>query len=310
MKLSTTNLTLTALAVAAFSGAPAMAALDSTYNPGDLLLGFRATSGTGVGTNIIVNLGASTIYRDTTSDILNFGSIGGVLDTVYGDGWENRTNLFSGIMGANNGIGIDNGQVGYTMDPNATVYISGRRTNFTTAGVSGSTTPGGTPPGPGSLQGLVQPAASGIGDLGFAFAGYVPAPAGGIGQLDTSTTNGWNTFTTGNTSSDIGGFFNVERAYAAGTVSASFGAAGAVDNIFDLFRVAEFAPSGQTVNNPGRGQFLGSFTIDSDGDLSFIDGNTEFAFPVNPVPEPASGFFGLATVLGLAARRKRTQATA
>lgn len=261
----------------------ASAALDTTYNASDLILGFRM-GGTNQGsdTTIMVNLGAASLYRDATSNLINIANIGALLSPVYGASWYDSTSLFMGIVGANNGIFSDNtGSVAVGQDPNSTIYISTRRSN-----------PAGNPVQPNGLDGSVQPSAGLIVSLGNVFAANDPN-SDGIVSISSSTTNGWNTITTGSTGFDLDGLINIERAFGAG--SFTFGGE-TVENILDLYRVPEFV-GGNAPGTDGVGTFLGTFTIDSTGNISFLS--------VNAVPEPSSAALMVMGLAAVAALRRR-----
>lgn len=103
------------LATACVVGAaPANAAL-VTFAKGDLLIGFRATSGTGAGSVYVVNAGAAADYRDlNTYGTVNVGNIGADLASIYGSDWNTRTDLFWGAIGTSSNISAEtvNGDVG------------------------------------------------------------------------------------------------------------------------------------------------------------------------------------------------------
>lgn len=276
------TLTLAAIAAAALAGSSAMA-FDSVYNPGDIILGFKTTTGTGATTNILVNLGAATQFRDAGGDILNIGNVGSLLSSTYGAGWADATGLNIGIIGANNSNPINNsGSVAPGEDPNSTVYLSARRNTIGTAGSASSTRPGNTIP----LDGSVQPLAASFSQFAVTFNA---AAVDGVLSQSSATTNGWSQFVTGGAQNDFS-TFNIERAFTAGSFG-TLGAAGSIENALDLYRLPEFAPPGED----GRGQYVGTFTINSLGQIDFI-----------AVPEPATaGVFGLTALLGLAFRRNR-----
>lgn len=274
-----------------------MAAFDTTYNPGDILLGFKTVSGTGATTNIIVNLGSATTYRDASGDILNIGNIGSLLSSTYGANWADSTGLFMGAITGNNSNPTDNsGSVGAGVDPNSTAYLTARRNVIGTAGVANSTRPGNNVPLDGSVQPLIQQ----YENIALAFLNQ-DTDSNGIVEMSSATTNGWSTYVTGTTGSDFS-TFNIERGFAAGSMG-TFGAAGSIENAIDLYRMPEFATQpGQ--GEDGRGEYLGTFTIDSAGNISFIADFTA-------VPEPSTALgFGLVSMLGLALRRNRKVAVA
>ena len=64
MKMKKITIALLAMAGSALLTTGAKAA---TYNTGDLLMGFRATTGTGFGTDYVLDLGSPVQFRDATS---------------------------------------------------------------------------------------------------------------------------------------------------------------------------------------------------------------------------------------------------
>jgi len=268
---------------------PAHAALDSTYAANDVMLGFRAATSTGATTTLMFNLGSAATYRDATSNILNIGTIGSLLNTTYGVGggdasqWYERTNLWAGFISATNGVNIDDSGgvpiASQTTDYNSTIYVSTRRTATGTVGAANSTTPG------NSIALDAQVGGGYITALGGTFDTY---DSGGIYNQAASTTNGWNSYVTGSNSVDFS-TFNIEAAFTAGN-RGSFGAAGTVEQIWDFYRVANFP---NTDVNYGKGIYQGSFTLNSAGDVSYIAA----------VPEPSTtmlmglGFAGVFFVM-------------
>lgn len=88
------------------------------YSPGDLLMGFRATGGTGASNSYVVNLGPASTYRDATSVItVNIADIKTDLDALYGS-WYARTDVNWGIACSPSNTVVVNS------DPVSTVYLS------------------------------------------------------------------------------------------------------------------------------------------------------------------------------------------
>ena len=123
MKFSPKRLILAAAAMACATQAASAA---FTFNNGDLILGFQATSGTGSTQNVFFNLGSPIAYRNGTNPSGNIGNINTTMESVFGGGWYNRTDLYFGVVAnlngnANTGAGnrgVING------DPSRTFYLS------------------------------------------------------------------------------------------------------------------------------------------------------------------------------------------
>lgn len=83
-----------------------------TYSPADLFLSFRASNGTGSPQDYMVNIGQAAQFTSATApfDVTTIGDIKSDLDSVYGVGWDTRTDLFwsvSGSPGQLSGVGAD-----------------------------------------------------------------------------------------------------------------------------------------------------------------------------------------------------------
>src|SRR4051812_16953943 len=73
------------------------------YNNGDLILGFRATGGTGATTNYEINLGNATLYTTASGTVTpTLGNLKADLDTIYGQGatgWSTRGDVLWSVSG-------------------------------------------------------------------------------------------------------------------------------------------------------------------------------------------------------------------
>jgi hypothetical protein len=94
--------------------------------PGDLILGVRATGGTGATTNVFYNLGAAHALRTNPSPAGPLVNLDAELTAAFGAGWSSRTDLYFGVFANRSnatptGIGsaaVENG------DPARTIYTS------------------------------------------------------------------------------------------------------------------------------------------------------------------------------------------
>jgi hypothetical protein len=81
------------------SAAPHAMAVSATF--GDLILGFRASGGTGAATNLEVNIGKASLYTSAVPGTIVAVAGLSVLDltSTYGTGWATRSDLTWGIIG-------------------------------------------------------------------------------------------------------------------------------------------------------------------------------------------------------------------
>ena len=259
-----------ALSAACLLGAlPADAALVA-YSPGDILMGIRATAGTGSGTTYVVNLGAASGYRDAIGvdafnrRTLDLGNIGTDLAATFGANWASRTDLNWGIAGTSSNTATVGG------DAAGTLYLSRSQssaTNPPTAPTIDSET----------LRLGVSSRMVGAADT---FDSYEQSTNSLVAAFQGSTDpNGWRSYmatgssqpgnTPGNT--DFGAGINIEA--TPGRQLA-------------LFRLDSNAP----------GSYEGYFSIGGDGTVTFV-------------PEPASAALaGLGIALAAFRRRRPLRA--
>gem|GEM_PF-1577404 len=94
--------------------------------PGDLVLGVRATGGTGSTTNVFFNLGAAHTLRDNPSPAGTLVNLDAELTAAFGAGWSSRSDLYFGVIANRSnatpsGIGSAAPENG---DPARTIYAS------------------------------------------------------------------------------------------------------------------------------------------------------------------------------------------
>jgi hypothetical protein len=287
---------------------PVSAAVDSTWDANDVILGFRATAGTGLGSTLLVNLGSAATYRDTVSNINSIAGLGSAISSTYGSTWYDRTDLWAGFVSATNGINSDNSGgsaiSSQTTDYNSTVYVSSRRGAAGTLGSANSVVaPGGDgialdPQTPGGLISVLRGTAA-----SYDNSGSDSNATAGIVIIGASTTNSWNTYVSGSSNNDFG-MFNIESAFTNGLkYSTPFGGVSNVEQAWDFYRVAKFPESDP---DSGFGTFQGTFTLDQSGNVDFIVTSAA-------VPEPSTYAMALvATVTAgiIAIRRKKQKLTA
>ena len=93
--------------------------------PGDLVLGVQAESGTGSNTNLFYNLGSATDLRNTP----NAGTLVNIaaqMQATFGVGWENRTDLYFGVIANFSNAPLTGPSAGSVTngDPSRTIYAS------------------------------------------------------------------------------------------------------------------------------------------------------------------------------------------
>lgn len=269
----------TTILLLAFAGvllvAPAMKAATVAYSSDDLLLGFRATSGTGATSNYLVDLGqaslftgaaGSTIYNLSSSPLGNaIGNLNADLVATYGANWATSGLVTYGIVGSTGQLS------GVGSDPKKTLYATAQETQSGAAG-----TPQSTPWNSSGQIGLTAQsnAAGKIGgssSLASAYNGQTSTANSAFGIVEaTASPNSWSSFQ----ASPAFGAFNP-------TVSDS------VSNTLDLY-------TNQFTSNPFN--FVGNFHLSQTGDLTF-----------ESAPEPGRAVllsFGLAAALFR--RRRKT----
>jgi hypothetical protein len=264
---------LTMLAVAGMTLFASRASA-TTYVAGDLLLGFRASGGTGSSTNLIVNLGqADTVYRDAVANISSVIDIGTLLTTTYGAGWDTRSDLYWGVVGVRSASSIGSAVDG---DPVRTNYLSIAQTTVNPGTQSSAAweIPGST------SRADVANAINGLAANYDAFSTAVTNTA----LLPSSTGSTWSTNNTGSSSFTL-----------AGTVEGNFGS-GASGTALDLYRVLNSTSGANPTGTVGIGSFEGTFTISNTGVVGFA---------VTAVPEPSRALLAAVGLMTIAFRRRR-----
>jgi len=281
-------LTTTVLAIAGITLA-ASSAQANTYTPGDLLLGFRGTTGTGTSitnptTNVVIDIGQASTYTQQGGATFTVGTFS-ALSTNYGPNWWSAGKLFWGVTGdATTSNAVD------------TLYAGGKETitggSFVPANPANLFTPNTS-----SNQSAVV---NKIEAFGNTFATYSSlAGAGPDGALQQgSDTNSFTSYAkngvNSGASTDFGFFSSVafEGVLNGAALNTTAG------KKLDLF---QFVPTDAT-SNPGTSNLEGTFTIANDGTVSYTE--------VAPVPEPATGSLvaGIAAVAAVIRRRRRAVA--
>ena len=212
----------------------------AAYVAGDIFMGFRATGGQGVGTSYLVNIGQASSYRDVTTygTVPIAGNFVADLESIYGIGWDSRTDLVWGIAGTPSNTATVGGDEVSTMYASRVLITPGAPGNpWTIAGLS---TRDGIATNMTGLQG------------GFAATTASSNTLAGVIQVESTSSFDWRSYmstggdasrTTGN--KDFGGFADIEAP---------------VTQQLSLFRL-----DGPT----NVGSFEGSFSL-SPGGLTFV----------------------------------------
>lgn len=261
-----TMLVVAGISVAAF---PAKAA---TITTGDVLLGFRATGGTGASTNLIVNLGqADTIYRDATSNITAIADLGTLLTSTYGSDWNTRSDLLWGAVANANSASGDPAIDG---DPGATDYFTKKQTTLN-PGVQTSTA--------SNINSSTSRVAiaNNIQSLNDTFRA-----ATGTDSVVISSTGG-TTWSSSIAASNFGVGSSIEASSVNGIDATGL----------DLYRILDSNADANPSQTVGVPHWEGTFTISSTGVVSFAT--------TAAVPEPSRAVLAAFGLGGLLLRRRR-----
>jgi hypothetical protein len=271
---------------AALSTHPALAALP--YADGDLLLGFRATGGTGSSFDYLVNLGNSSVYRNATNQLtLSLGNLDAALDALFGPSWSSRTDVLWGIAGVQNSAGNGLG--------NRTLMATQSQTfPLAAPGLSNST------PWNRATTSTQNPVATRLVSLGSQFAIGTTGAISGTDQIQSSNSpfaliqpvgqpNSWRSYMPGGVNSTVSSAFQYFNDADAIEGNFGLGASGAALDLYIMQTdTAPFDP----------GLYEGTFTISD---------NAELVFTPQGVPEPSSALmFALGgSALSFIRRRQR-----
>lgn len=271
MQIKTKHI-LTMLVVAGISVA-AVPAKAGTFAAGDLLLGFQATGGQGSTTNLIVDLGQASSFRDAASNIASVTDIGSILTSTYGSNWATRTDLSWGAVANRQAYSIGTNVV--NGDPKGTNYVTIAQ-SLTSLGSQQSAAP--TEPGRTSgasvsnnIQGLNSTYANAGGNTGS----YL--------TIDSTTGTTW--------SSEIANSnFTLGTPIQANGNIASSG--------LDLYRILDTTTGAVPTGTAYTGSWLGTIGIGSTGVVSFSNS-------VAAAPEPSRALLAALGLGGLLLRRRR-----
>ncbi|EIP96900.1 PEP-CTERM putative exosortase interaction domain-containing protein [Opitutaceae bacterium TAV1] len=247
----------------------------STYAFDDLILGFRAPTGTtGATTNVTVNLGNFIPNFVSGHDSLTLlGNVNADLSNIYGSNWSERGDITFGAAGALELVG------GTGLNPIATTWVG-------KANEAGATPDGWTGL---SNRTVAQNLRNRVGNMHVGFNAGQDGTSPLVSLVESSL-NGSYTWSTGlaDDAFDIPGFSRDQYEQ-----SASF-SSGSLYQVIDLWQFVGYGAG----NDP---TYIGSLGLTADGDIYYSNNYANFA----AVPEPATWAIIVgAAALGLVGYRR------
>lgn len=254
---------------------PFAARAQTTMSSTDLLMGFRASGGTGATLNLQVDLGSITSFLSGANSTAGVHTIGNLavadLVSTYGSSWNTRSDLTWGILGANGGVnkslyGTFAESTPGTVFPSGSIDISSQSLRNTPINL---------------VQGQLT-----------ALNGQTAASNNFSTVLSTGDTASWSSV----------GFADAGVAYSffdLTTFENNTNITGGSYVVSDLYRYT----SSDTL------AYVGSFALNTAGTLFFSTSASSFA---TPVPEPST-YAAIAGVLALgvvAVRRRQNKVAA
>lgn len=250
------------------------AAVSPTVAPNDLIMGFRATGGTGASKNLEVDLGNVTAYASAKGTITLSQLAAADLSSTYGANWSSRIgkDLFWGVFGATGNTNADKGPTG---QPKATLWATTPQT------APDKNSPGGTSTPWPRLPTAVQISGS---DQMLTVYGSAPSP-GSLNAATSASTAESAVVDTGLVGSWSYTLGSGGDAFTVLTPTTLFDNPGAGYNYHsaDLY---EMQPA--VAVTPPPGTLLGTFTLSSAGLLTFTSAAPATAGSPTITTQPAS----------------------
>jgi hypothetical protein len=285
--MTTTNIlskTLTTAAILLLGGTASHAATfvnTGTGGAGELFIGFHATSGTGSGKSVVIDVGAvSSLSAASVGSIISLGSVGTDLGNTFGNTtgnfWYERTDLLWSAV-----AGVQSIVPSTSSDPTSTLYgsVSGTGVHpLTTTAYSRGTNSAQN----GVAQSIISNMATGLG-------GFTAAGTGANSNIAIELSGDDNNYAawmpgglkvSGTGDTPFGGFgsptaSNFEQAFAPGQIS--LGVEGSLD-VYRMYRSNVADPDASPTTGTGAGSYQFTLNIDQSGNIKAL---------VLPVPEPA-----------------------
>ena len=281
--MNTKSMTVAAL----LAGALAVSA-HASPGPGDLVLGFQATGGTGATTNLEVDLGTIADYSATLAPgTYNIANLNTDLTSTYGT-WTSDANLSFAVVGSNNFGGGNN--AGF---PHRSIWASAYpypATPYVDIASSGNSSANGT------ITPLYSAFGSGtaLGDID----GSMVSLGSNTATLAAMTigTGTAGSFTNQSNANSALGNFNVPNALSSQLFeAANIGTSGAATEEIFYYNGSDLVGGNNTTDIQGGNGLTSYFTL---------NGNGELTFTVVPEPSTYAALIGIAA-LGYALLRRR-----
>jgi hypothetical protein len=248
-------------------------------NSADIILGFKATGGTGSATNLEIDLGSVSLLEAvsgtvTLTNLLSDGA--NSINSVYGSSWASRSDVLWGTVGA-----VETGQTGPDGEVSHTLFASSQANSSL---LDGNAT--GTPwnrDGSTASSSTTSKIASLYNNYGVSTQGGVTI--GNSFTVSNGTSGSWSA-QEGTTNTAFGnGFTPVTQFENSADITGSYVAS-------DLYSLSPSSVAG----TPGT--FIGTLAIFSNGNVTF-----------STIPEPSvyAAILGVASLGFVAIRRRKQQ---